>query len=166
MLLKKFLLAIAGVALLSTGAMAESVTAPGKVAYIMPSGELVKRDISIEVPARGEGDLFMLAGGQKIKAHAFKTIKANNRTIFAVLFINPPGAPENTAAVYYGTYMRGTNEAIYYGDIYSKTFDGNSQQSENDLLEHWDDVTHDVKHIGGFYFSAPVPATPAPAPAE
>lgn len=152
MILRRMLMVLASVAALSSTALAESVTAPGHVVYKMPSGELVTRNVSLEVPARGEGDVFLIAGDQKVKAEAFKSMTLNGRTIFAVLFLNPPGAPTGTADIYLGTYMRGTNEAIYYGDIYKKTV-----QADGMFDENWDDVTHGVTHVGGFHFSAPVP---------
>jgi hypothetical protein len=99
---------------------AQAVEVPGKVIYKMPAGELVRRDVSLDVPPRGQGKVLWKTAHHTLESHAFKTKKHLGRTIFSVVFLNVPGAPKNTAMALVGTYLRGTNEVIYYGDIYSK----------------------------------------------
>ena len=99
---------------------AQAVEVPGKVIYKMPAGELVRRDVALDVPPRGEGKVIWKTAHHTLESHAFKTKKHLGRTIFSVVFLNVPGAPKNTAMALVGTYLRGTNEVIYYGDIYSK----------------------------------------------
>jgi len=141
---------------LSSHAFAASVTASGHVTYKMPSGELVTRSASLEVPARGEGKVILRSGDVEVEAKAFRSHKVNGRIVFNVLFIDPPGAPENTAALFSGTYSRGSNRAIYYGDFYSKVIDPDgdlaaetSELSSPDLLRsgRW-------TYQGGFGFQA------------
>ena len=85
---------------------------------------------------KGQGDVVLTAGETKVKAHAFKAVKQGNRTIFAVVFLDPPGAPKKTAAGFMGTYMRGSNLAVYYGDIYAKKYeDGRSSEVASNLMK-------------------------------
>lgn len=115
---------------------ANGVDAKGKVLYKNKDGKLVSREVSLFVPEKGQGDVVLTAGETKVKAHAFKAVKQGNRTIFAVVFLNPPGAPEKTAAGFMGTYMRGTNLAVYYGDMYAKKYeDGRSAEVATSLLK-------------------------------
>jgi hypothetical protein len=119
------------------------------VKYVMPSGELVSREVSLQVPARGQGEIVLKGGEQQVATTKFRTKKAHGRTIFAVAFDNPPGAPEGSTAVFTGTYMRGTNQAIYYGDVYLVT----KTDSASDVIEDaW--RGRGVTHKAGFYFEA------------
>lgn len=145
MTINKMLLLFASLFALSTSGFAQTVTADGHVVYKMPEGELVTRDVALEVPMRGEGDVFLLGGGQRVKAAGFKAKEENGRMIFAIAFVDPPGAPAGTIGVFHGTVLHGTNQVIYYGDIYKL-------DSDKGLTENWDDVTHDVTYLGGFHF--------------
>jgi hypothetical protein len=158
-----------------TGSAAGSVTAKGAVFYKMPAGELVKREASLEVPARGQGDVILRSGDLELKAHGFKTVRKLGRSIFYVVFLNPPGAPANTAAVYRGTYLRGSNAAKYWGDVFSKVLSDNDltqgkttvesliadlERTENkDISKTFDgtDVSgSDWRHSGGFWFGVQI----------
>ena len=107
-----FLLA-AVLLLVSAPLLAESVTAPGKVFYKMPGGEIVKRNVSLSVPARGQGDVTLTAGDFELTADRFFTRRSAGRSIFYVVFKDIPQAPEGTTAVYKGTYTRGSNNVPY-----------------------------------------------------
>lgn len=141
-----------------------AVEVPGKVFYKMPAGELVQREVSLDVPARGQGKVILKSAHHSLESHAFKTKKVNGRTIFSVLFLNPPGAPANTAMVLTGTYLRGSNYVAYYGDVYSKPFTEETQQTQIQGERLLDEVLnlHDIaqaeqgeeswKFSGGFKF--------------
>lgn len=161
-------IALSAIGTFFIGSIALAAEVPGKVFYKMPSGEMVKREVKLDVPARGQGKVIFKTTNHNLESHAFKTKKAHGRTIFSVLFLDPPGAPEHTAMVLTGTYMRGTNYVVYYGDIYSKTYDGDKQslqgeQMLDDVLAAHDDATStasqdDWKFSGGFKFSMPLTA--------
>lgn len=145
----------------ATSAHAQSIVAQGKVVYKMPSGEIVFRNASLEVPSRGQGDVILRSGDFELKSHAFKSHEQNGRIVFNVIFLNPPGAPENTVALYKGTYLRGSNLAMYYGDAFTGTYTDeqkaiqvlNSLKAETPLLE----TSHpELTYAAGFQFSAAV----------
>lgn len=121
------------------------VWADGYVSYKHPDGSLATRDCSLWVPAKGEGEVALKCGEYTASTkHFFTDHDKNGKVTFTVVFTSLPGAPENTMALYSGAYMRGTNQAIYYGDV---------------LNAHWEccNVHHsEWKYVGGFMFSADV----------
>ncbi|MEY4632497.1 MAG: hypothetical protein RIQ81_2617 [Pseudomonadota bacterium] len=144
---------------------AGSVTAAGGVFYKMPSGELVKRDVTLEVPARGQGDVILRGANLELKAHGFKTVRKQGRSVFYVVFLNPPGAPENTAAVYRGSYLRGSNAAKYWGDVFSKVYQTEElaqltgTQNVDAFVSDLEDDSgkeDDWRHAGGFWFGVDI----------
>jgi len=159
------LLRIMGLAFLvfSTSVHAVSVEAPGKVFYKMPDGSIVKRDVSLVVPAMGQGDVILKYGKDKeAKSAKFWTTKKFGKTTFNVLFKEIPGAPKDWAALYTGAYLRGTNAAYYYGDVYSIALtDVEALQNQSDssdasgsLDAALDKVTR--QYVGGFGFKAEI----------
>lgn len=146
---------------LLTGLSVEAAEVPGKVIYKMPSGELVRRDVTLDVPPRGEGKVIWKTANYRVESHAFKTKKHLGKTIFSVLFLDVPGAPEGTAMALVGTYLRGSNEVIYYGDVYGKHMDESptSQDQADRLLDEvlgqtsfQHDDNKDWHFAGGFKF--------------
>jgi len=97
-----------------------SVEAPGKVFYKKPSGEIVQREMTLVVPSRGEGQVVLKWDSGSLAANSFSSRQENGRTIFYVLFQNVPFAPAGTEMAFKGTYSRGTNMALYYGDLFSR----------------------------------------------
>ena len=114
-----------------------SVTATGKVIYKKSDGILVERSMTLEVPSRGHGEVVLRGGGLELRTHTFNTVKAGGRTVFRIEFSSAPGAPAGTQMLLEGTYMRDSNMAIYFGDIYGR----NPTLGQND----W-------SHVGGFKF--------------
>ena len=83
----------------------------------MPNNEIVKRDVSLRIPARGQGDV-VLVGQNELVADRFFSKEVAGRTVFYVVFSGFPGATEGQKSVFRGTYLRGSNKAIYYGNVY------------------------------------------------
>jgi hypothetical protein len=128
--------------LLSSAAMAAgSVEATGKVFYKKPSGEIVQREMSLEVPSRGQGQVVLKWESGSLVADSFSSRQESGRTIFYVLFRNVPFAPAGTEMAFKGTYSRGTNVALYYGDLFSR-LSGTDNAAWN--------------YVGGFDFRAPI----------
>jgi hypothetical protein len=160
-------IALAGNSAMAADGTAGSVVANGGVFYKMPSGELITRDASLEVPARGQGDVILRSGDYTLTAHGFKTVHKGDRTVFYVVFVNPPGAPENFAVTYRGSYLRGSNGAKYWGDVFTKQFEKTGELA--DLLKNpgVDSLVGDLEldhgkpwhHAGGFWFAAKVGKT-------
>lgn len=120
---------------------AAGVEAKGHTLYKMPTGELVNREVSLFVPAKGQGKVLLKFQGGEIEAKSFSTREARGRTVFYVQFEDVPLAPKGTDMLFKGTYLRGTNEAVYYGDIFGRNKSAGQKK--------WG-------YAGGFYFSAPV----------
>lgn len=130
-----------------------AIVAPGKVFYLIPQrNEIVKRDMSLSVPSRGEGDVVLISSsGSETKATDFWTEEANGRKIFYVLFaaIKNPTDPssESISMLFVGTYMRGGNLAAYYGDIYLGETLSTVEMAK---------TLNGFKHIGGFAFKSDI----------
>jgi len=123
------------------------VWADGGVSYLHPNGNIVSRDCSLWVPARGEGEVSLKCGEWTASTTNFYTTKSEGKTTFSVVFLEIPGAPAGTMALYSGAYVRGNNLALYYGDVYSSNFDVQTYQ------------TTDWTYVGGFKFSKEIEST-------
>lgn len=134
-----------------TPTVSHAVEAPGYVFYKLPSGELVKRETTLVVPARGQGDVVLRSETRTTTASRFWTETSAGKTTFHVQFNNPPGAPENTVLLFKGTYLRGTNKALYYGDVYKKS---GAETSQDDHHRHGRHHRRhkDFTYAGGFFF--------------
>ena len=153
---------------LASTAKAESVAAPGKVFYVSNNGELVKRELTLTVPARGEGEVTLGNDNWSASSSRFFTAKYHGRTVFYVVF-NDVG-PNHKQMLLRGSYIRGTNLAAYWGDVYfGHCPEGQSVQSCANTQDHQQDHQDDHKHggqhwdhVGGFAFKAPVTGGQAP----
>ncbi len=146
---------------LAGAAKAESVAAPGKVFYVNNNGELVKRELTLTVPARGEGEITLGNDNWSASSNRFFTAKYHGRTVFYVIFSDV--GPNHKEMLLRGTYLRGTNLAAYWGDVYfGHCAEGQSleacanTQDHHQGRQHWD-------HVGGFAFKAPVTGGQAPS---
>ncbi len=136
-----------------------SVEALGEVFYKMPAGNIVKREITLVVPMQGKGDVSLKTSTQEIKASKFWTEHAHGKTIFYVAVENPPGAPENTIALFKGSYLRGTNVAVYYGDVYQTVQRGKLKDFLDLMGPGGKKLPKKQKsqiYVGGFFFQAPI----------
>lgn len=120
---------------------ADGVWADGYVSYTHPDGNIVTRDCSLWVPARGQGDVTLKCGDWSTSSKNFYVDKNFGKTNFSVIFDNMDGAPEGMMAWYTGSYLRGKNQALYYGDVFTSTMDTTTYQSSE-----W-------SYVGGFMFN-------------
>lgn len=140
-----------------------SVTADGKVYYKLPTTqEIVKRDVQLVVPAKGEGDVILVTKNSALKADDFFSKEHNGRILFYVIFKNPPHSPANTLKVFRGTYLRGSNMAVYDGEIFTRTYSSDrmlSFISSKDIFEmkNLDKVPSKFTYQAGFIFKAMIP---------
>ena len=139
--------------------VALAVDAAGEVFYKKSSGEIVLRSVTLEVPSQGQGDVLLKAPEGNVKAEAFEVKHVGNRVVFYVAFPVPEDVTK--IAVFKGTYLRGSNLAAYYGDV----FETGRQNLGVTLgvpvakqqLARFDEVSPaDVIHLGGFGFRAPI----------
>jgi hypothetical protein len=149
----------------------ESVDAPGKVFYVIPDGDLVAREVTLTVPACGEGAVVLSsASGWRTETTTFWSKEVAGRKVFVVVFQNPKGDNPNHYLVLKGSYIRGKNAAKYWGDMYTLTL----PEGQGALLkdaQQFDSQSvlgHYGRHAGGFGFKAVVPQSepelPVPAP--
>ena len=140
---------------------ASGVTAPGKVFYKTENGELVKRQMSLFVPERGEGNVVLSSENHTFETDQFFTVESKGRTVFYLIFPDPNH--ENHKKVFRGTYLRGSNAAVYYGDMYmaycNHDEDGeeellNAESIEAAILSNSDDDEHQAHYLGGFAFKS------------
>ncbi len=137
----------------SATVVAQSIEAPGRVFYKMPNGEIVKREVALKIPARGQGDV-VLIGQQELVADKFFNKEIAGRTVFYVVFTDFPGAESGQKSVFRGTYTRGTNKAIYYGDVFIVSPEHMPESDED--MHVMMSQNHNAKYVAGFYFSVDI----------
>ena len=150
--MKNLMIAIA-LAFVGTSAMAESIEAPGKVFYKMPNNEIVKREVSLRIPARGQGDV-VLVGNEELVADRFFSKEIAGRTVFYVVFSGFPGAEEGQTSVFRGTYIRGSNKALYYGNVY--LVDPQEMPDEEKDIHVMISGEHNATYVAGFKFAVDI----------
>ncbi len=148
----------------------ETVDAQGKVFYVIPDGDLVAREVTLTVPACGEGTVVLSsASGWRTETTTFWSNEVAGRKVFVVVFQNPKGDNPNHYLVLKGSYIRGKNAAKYWGDMYTLTLPEGQSGLMKDAQQFASQnmLTHYGRHAGGFGFKADVPQgqepqTPAP----
>lgn len=112
----------------------------GKIFYELPSGDLVDRAVSIDVPSRGIGEVVLSGKRIEWKSSNFSSEQVNGRMVFTVAFKTEFREFKSTM-VLKGTYIKAKNKILYYGDLYKR----------NGHIEFQNDLT-DFEHTGGFSF--------------
>jgi len=113
----------------------------GKLFYTMPSGELVKRTVTLEVPARGQGEVVLSGNSFEWRTTNFWSDNVNGEDIFYAVFKTEFKEFKSTIALK-GTYIKGTNKILYFGTMYKKS---GHHEVEGDIS--------DFKFSGGFKFA-------------
>ena len=137
-----------------------NVEAEGVIIAKTDDGLLEQTEASLSLPPMGRGDLFLkIPGHPDIKAERFFSHRKNGRVVFYVIFnapairevgVNIPLERENEKfIVFRGTYTRGSNLALYYGDI----FLGVGGDFQLDLKREDLSQTHTLHYLGGFKFA-------------
>ena len=126
----------------------------GKVFY-KHEGSIVKRGVSLEIPPKGQGDVILRGENFEMTADNFFAREINGRTVFYIVFSKPEQIlgmeltnGHQKKLVFRGTYTRGDNIALYYGDaFFIKHGHGQSFTPER---------KHGFLHAAGFVFKAPI----------
>lgn len=164
-----------------TSPLEAGVEAPGHVFYKTPDGALVKRELTLTVPPRGEGEITLSTATWRASTSHFFSKEVAGGIEFTVVFAKPFPEHSESSLVLTGSYMRGTNAAVYWGDLYKTKKPLTDQMIR--LLEIPQLMTRSapfLRHVGGFKFKAeimpetpsepnqPIPNPPAqdPAPTE
>lgn len=139
----------------------QNIEADGALIYKSTQGTLDKLGAVLSLPARGQGDIYLTIDGKApLKADRFFSEKKNGRTLFYVVFKKnhfddvdfkrDQSSLDHQLLVFVGTYLRGSNLALYYGDI----FFGSNREIR--LLQSGDRSDNSFNYVGGFKFFAPV----------
>jgi len=123
------------------------MTADGGVFFKTGQGDIAKYAATLFVPTQGVGNAQLTIGDKKAASHGFRVEEQNGRSIFTVVFLDPLHTGKRVAYFLRGTYLRGTNVALYYGDIFAKGY----QRGEEDTLTA-DRATTELYYVGGFGF--------------
>lgn len=132
--------------------IASAAEVAGKIVFKDKSGKLTTVDAKIDVPPRGEGKVVLTAGGYRAESDQFRTRKENGRVIFEVVFSSFAALESNRAFAMTGSYQRGSNGVIYYGDVYAHQLNGFDSLSFNDWLFELDDLS--ANHSGNWNYAA------------
>lgn len=147
----------------------DSVDAQGKVFYVIPDGDLVKREVTLTVPACGQGAVVISsASGWRKETTTFFTKHHGGQTTFVVVFQDPQGDNPNHYLTLKGSYLRGKNLATYWGDLYKLTLPEGTPSNKQAMEKIMDGNQwhHYGSHAGGFVFKADVPPPAAESPSE
>jgi hypothetical protein len=91
----------------------------GTITYKLPTGDLVDRDVVLEVPSRGQGEVVLSGKSFEWKTKKFKSYKSSGRDIFVAVF-NTEFMGKKSKLIFRGTYFKGNNKLIYTGNIFKK----------------------------------------------
>lgn len=109
-----------------------STPVDGKIFYKLPDGKLVKREVMLEVPSRGEGEVILSGKSFEWKTKKFWTVKKAGKTSFYAAF-KTEFMRKKSVILFKGTYIQGTNTIVYYGDFYKKKIDEEISEDSLDL---------------------------------
>ena len=145
----------------SIGFSQTNVAAAGGVLHLN-NNKIQMDDATLIVPRMGDGLIELSFAGHNYVTENFFSRKVNGRVVFYVVFSNEncDGSVEKMSMM--GTYVRGNNVAVYYGDIFKKTYSATAVKTPLSL-DGIRDLFKKANWWGGFYFEAPVPP-PADAP--
>lgn len=121
-----------------------NVIAKGRILLKNQKNKIIPIKAKLSLPPRGKGPLFLLLRDHKpIKALNYFVERKNGRSIFYIVF---PYKTDDEHAIMRGTYTRGTNLALYTGEIFvgpkEKALDMNAKNTS----------LHDFKFLGNFSF--------------
>ena len=91
----------------------------GTMTYKLPSGELATRDVTIDVPAKGQGEVSLNGKSFTWKTKKFGSFTRKNQTTFWSAFKSEYNNKKFTY-LFVGTYLKGSNKLIYAGNYYKK----------------------------------------------
>lgn len=103
------------ISLLTFGAFAAAVD--GTLTYKLPSGDLVDRDVTLEVPSRGQGEVVLSGKNFEWKTTKFRSFERAGKLTFVAAF-DTDFRGMKSKTILRGTYLQGKNTIIYTGDMY------------------------------------------------
>ena len=89
----------------------------GKITYKLPSGDLVDRQVVLETPSRGQGEVILSGKKFEWRTKKFQSFNTLGKDTFVAIFDTKFMGTQSTL-VFKGTYLKGSNKLLYTGDIY------------------------------------------------
>jgi len=121
--------------LLSLISSAYAVAVEGEVFYKLPDGTMAVRDVILDVPEKGQGEVVLSGKSFEWRTKKFKSKTKNGQTFFKIVF-NVEFEEKKSIQIFKGTYFKTSDHIKYYGSIYKK-----------------EDNKSKAKYIGGFEFN-------------
>lgn len=90
---------------------------PGKIFYKLKDGNLANREVTLEVPSRGKGEVVLRGNNFEWRSTQFSSVNVHGKEVFKVDFPVTWQDKEVTFK-FTGTYIRTNDKVLYYGDFY------------------------------------------------
>lgn len=127
----------------------------GKIVYVNQENLLSFKDVRLTA-SKGEDQktkFTLTHGDHQMDSHAYWVKNVNGRKLLKIVFLKEVSADNYKAIIMNGTYLRGTNGGMYYGDMFKmhKTRRHDLISSlivNNELIDHHQDLIYK----GGFKF--------------
>ena len=120
------------------------VEADGKIFFKNNQGVIEKFDAALNVPRKGEGEITLRVGDKIYSTPNFSIRKRSGRTILYVVFEkNKQLFGHSKKVVFKGTYVRGSNLAVYYGDFFTPVHKKMKKDGPH---------KREYRYLGGFAF--------------
>lgn len=113
--MNKFLLLLT----LSFSLNAAANVVDGTLFYKLKDGSSVERQVTLEVPARGQGEVVLRAGDFEMRTKKFRNYSFAGKDTFTALF-KTQWQGKKAILLFKGTYFKSSNKILYYGDFYKK----------------------------------------------
>ena len=120
-------------AFLLTSGLVQATEVAGKIFYQMPDGTTVTRQVTLDVPARGQGEVVLRGEGMEWRTTRFRSYELAGKKSFVAVF-NTEHDGQAHLVTFSGTYYKASDKILYYGDMFKGTDRRNS------------------RYIGGFFF--------------
>jgi hypothetical protein len=92
----------------------------GEIFYITPtSGNLVSRDVTLEVPSRGQGEVVLSGKNFTWRTTDFWSVMKNGKTTFYAAF-ETKFMNFTSTILLKGVYLKAKDKIKYYGSFYKK----------------------------------------------
>tara|TARA_Y100000385_G_C12732775_1_gene483458 strand:+ start:27 stop:419 length:393 start_codon:yes stop_codon:yes gene_type:complete len=89
----------------------------GTITYKLPNGELATRDVTLETPSRGQGEVILSGKTFTWKTTNFKSYEVSGKVTFMAIF-DTKFMGQQSKLLFKGTYLKGSNKLIYAGNIF------------------------------------------------
>lgn len=141
---------IAALFIITHGQTAFSAEADGAVYYKL-DGEIVNRELSLTVPSKGEGSVTLQGGDISLSTEDFFSFEKKGATVFYAVFHGRDSDGHfGGTMVLRGKYLRGSNMAVWSGDIYTSEEELPYNVEASMVKDSCDEGK--FSYTGGFFF--------------